>query len=72
MLREADEDLVRENSLLTQQLKEKPEVLVPPCSKCLERTNVESSVSANPSAKENGSISDENAMLKDLLQKIIF
>ena len=35
-LREAREDLIRENSLLTQQLKEKPEVFVPACLKCLE------------------------------------
>ena len=70
-LREAHEDLMRENSLLTQQLKEKPEVFEPPCLKCLERTNaesnVESSVNANPSVEENGSVSDENTRLKDLL-----
>ena len=75
-LREAHEDLIRENSLLTQQLKEKPEVFEPPCLKCLERTNaesnVESSVNANPSVEENGSVSDENARLKDLLQTGMF
>ena len=53
-LREAHEDLMRENSLLTQQLKEKPEVFEPPCLKCLERTSIESSMNANPSVKENG------------------
>jgi hypothetical protein len=70
--REAHDDLIRENSLPTQQLKEKPEVFVPPCLKCLKRSNTESnaesSVNANPSVKENGSFSDENARLKDLLQ----
>ena len=35
-LREAHEDLLRENSLPAQQLKEKPEVFEPPCLKCLE------------------------------------
>ena len=39
--RENHDDLVRENSLLMQQLKEKPEVFVPPCLKCLERSNAE-------------------------------
>ena len=55
-LRVAHDDLIRENSLLTQQLKEKPEVFEPPCLKCLERSNAESnaesSVNANPSAEE--------------------
>ena len=63
---------MRENSLLTQQLKEKHEVFEPPCLKCLERTNAESndesSVDANPLVEENGSVSDEDARLKDLLQ----
>ena len=72
MLREAHEDLVRENYLLTQQLKEKPEMFEPPYLKCLERnnaeSNAESSMSANPSIEENISVSDENARLKDLLQ----
>ena len=67
---------MRENSLLTQQLKEKPEVFEPPCLKCLERinveSNVESSANANPSAEENGFVSDENARLKDLLQTGMF
>jgi hypothetical protein len=67
---------MRENSLLTQQLKEKPEVFETPCLKCLERTNTESnaesSVKANPSIKENGSVSNENARLKDLLQTRMF
>ena len=71
-LREAHEDLIRENSLLTQQLKEKPEVFVPPCLKCLDcsntESNVESSVNANPCVKENGSLSNENSRLKDLIQ----
>src|SRR3989337_2883504 len=69
--REAHEHLIRGNSLLTQQLKEKPEVLGPPCLKCLERTNAssnaESSMNDNPSVEENGSVSHENAKLKDLL-----
>ena len=68
--------MIRENYLLTQQRKEKPKVFVPPCLKCLERTNVESdaesSMNANPSVKENGSVSDENARLKDLLQTGMF
>ncbi len=75
-LRVAHDDLIRENSLLTQQLKEKPEVFEPPCLKCLERnnakSNAESSVNANPSVEENGSVSDENARLKDLLQTGMF
>ena len=53
-----------------------PEVFVPPCLKCLEWTNdesnVESSMSANPSVEENGSISSENGRLKDLLQTWMF
>src|SRR3989337_338252 len=76
LLREARDDLIRENSLLTQQLKEKPEVFVPPCLKCLERSNTESnaesSVNDNPSVEENGSLSGENARLKDLIQIGIF
>ena len=35
-LRKDHEDLNKENSLLAQQLKEKPEVFVPPSLKCLE------------------------------------
>jgi hypothetical protein len=71
-LREALEDLIKENSLLTQQLKEKSDVFIPPCLKCLEHSNAEnnakSSVNANPSVEESGSVSDENDRLKDLLQ----
>ena len=67
-LREAHEDLIRENSLLTQQHKDKHEVFVLPCLKCLERTNAESSVNANSSIEGNGFVSDGNARLKDLLQ----
>ena len=69
---EAHEDLMRENSLLNQQLKDKPEVFEPPCLKCLEQNNAESSMNANPSIKENGSVSDENARLKYLLQTGMF
>ena len=72
---EAHEDLMRQNSLLTQQLKEKTKVFEPRCLKFLERTNAElnteSSVKANPSVKENGSVSNEDARLKDLLHTII-
>jgi hypothetical protein len=71
-LREAHEDLMKENSLLTQQLKEKSDDFIPPCLKCLERSNAEnnaeSSKSTNPSVEENGSVSDENDRLKDLLR----
>src|SRR5215216_2434418 len=68
-LREAHEDLMRENYLLTQQLKEKPEVFEPPCLKCLEHG---SSMKANPSIEEIDFIYDENARLKDLLQRGMF
>jgi hypothetical protein len=75
-LREAHDDLIRENSLLTQQLKEKLEVFVPPCLKCLEHSNAESnaesSVNANPSVEETGSMSDENARLKELMHTGMF
>jgi hypothetical protein len=44
----------------------------PPCLKCLECRNAESSVNANPSLEENEYVYDENARLNDLLQAGMF
>ena len=86
-LRVAHDDLQTENSLLAQKLESFPEVFIPPCLKCLERSNAETNaessnaadknaytadVVANPSSEETTIISDENARLKNLLQTGMF
>jgi hypothetical protein len=87
-LRAAHDDLRIENdSLLAQQISASQEEFVPPCLKCLERSNSDSNaetsvaaernahvitVESNSSSEENVAISDENARLKNLLETGMF
>ena len=83
-LKESYDDLKKENaSLFTEQTETFPDGFVPPCLKCLEHSNADSTtetsaaternatvviVETNPSSEEYVAISDENARLKNLLE----
>jgi hypothetical protein len=83
-LRASHDDLRRENdSLLAQQISASQDSFVPPCLKCLERDNANSSaecsnasdaamssssVISNPSSEDTTVIADENVRLKTLLE----